>query len=219
MEQLFKSLGKIFETDFINRCWIKTFPDGRQEEYTLEDWHAEVAMARLNRQVPEQIQEQFETAKNVLLYSWFSYRLRMVALLYSFSVVENALRERLGYKRNDRRGLKRLLTEAIERRFLNDSGFHIPKVKATVVWEERRNDGIVKKIEYSHIPEEDLKQSVEYIEGLCQAIPRLRNSLAHGKNCLFPEVLTPIIVHSEIINMLFNTSSDGVVSAIDEEGK
>lgn len=203
MEQLFKSLRKIFETDSINRFWVKILPDGNQEEYTLDDWYSDIALIRLSGQVPEKIQEQFDTAKNVLLYSWFSYRLRMVALLYSFSVVENALRERLGYNKNKYRGLKRLLTEAIERGFLNDSGFHIPKVKETVVREEKRNDGILQEIEYSHIPEEDLRQSIKYIEGLCQAIPRLRNSLAHGNICIFPEVLTPIIVHSEIINMLF----------------
>ena len=86
---------------------------------------------------------------------------------------------------------------------LDDSGFHIPKVKATVVREERCSEGILQEIEYSNIPEEDLKKSVDYIEGLCEAIPHLRNSLAHGNICIFPEVLTPIIVNSEIINMLF----------------
>jgi hypothetical protein len=209
MEKLFKSLGKIFETDGINRCLVKTFPDGHQEECTLEDWYAEIALIRLSGQVPERIQEQFDTARNVLLYSWFSDRLRMAALLYSFSVVEGALRERLGYNDNKYIGMKGLLTEAIDRGFLNDSGFHIPNVKATVVREERRNDGILQEIEYSHIPEEDLRQSVEYIEGLCQRIPRLRNSLAHGKISLFPEVLTPITVHSEIINMLFEKERTG----------
>jgi hypothetical protein len=203
MEQLYKSLERIFETDSINRNWAKTLPDGSHEEYKLEDWYEDIAIIRLSEKVPETIQEQFDTAKNVLLYSWFSYRLRMVALLYSFSVVEHALRERLGYKRNDRTGLKWLLTEAIGKGFLNDSGFHVPKIKTTIVKEERCNDKIIQEIRYSQIPEEDLKQSVEYLEGLCQAVPRLRNSLAHGNICLFPNVLTPIIVHSEIINMLF----------------
>jgi hypothetical protein len=203
MEQLFKSLGQIFETDSINRNWVKTLPDGSHDEYKLEDWYKDIAIIRLSKKVPEKIQEQFDTTKIVLLYSWFSYRLRMVALLYSFSVVENALRERLGHNRNEHRGLKRLLTEAINRGFLNDSGFHIPKIKTTIVREKRHNDKILQEIKYSHIPEEDLKQSVEYLEGLCHAIPHLRNSLAHGNICLFPEVLTPIIVNSEIINMLF----------------
>jgi len=209
MEKLFKCLGKLFETDSINTCWVKTFPDGSHQEYTLEDWYAEIALIRLSRQVPERIQEQFDTARNVLLYSWFSYRLRMVALLYSFSVVEGALRERLGRNDDKHVGLNGLLTEAIKRGFLNDSGFHVPKVKATVVREERRDDGILQEIEYSQIPEEDLRQSVEYIEGLCQAIPHLRNRLAHGNFYLFPEVLTPITVHSEIINMLFEKERTG----------
>jgi len=208
MAKLFKSLGKIFETDSINKCWVKKSSNGVQEEYSLEDWYSDISVIKLSGQVPEGIQEQFDTAKNVLVYSWFSYRLRMVALLYSFSVVENALRKRLGYTRNEHKGLKRLLSEAVDRGYLNDSGFHVPKIKATVISEQRQGDTVLREITYSTIPEEELKQSSKYIECLCEAIPHLRNTLAHGNICIFPEVLTPIIVNSEIINMLFEESND-----------
>lgn len=208
METIFKPYDQIFETHEINKCWLKTLPNGSTEKYSLEDWYSEISSIRLSDYVPEEIHQQFDTAKCTLLYSWFSYRLRMVALLYSFSVVENALRNCLGYERNERKGLKLLLTEAIGNGYLNDSGFHIPKSKETVVWEKRCGDEVLKEIEYSKIPEEDLKKSVEYIKGLCHAIPRLRNRLAHGNFCLFPDVLTPIIVNSEIINMLFKERTD-----------
>jgi hypothetical protein len=208
MSKLFKSLGKIFETDNINRLWVKRLPDGTQEEYTLEDWYSDIEAIKLSEKVPKDIQEQFDAAKNVLLYSWFSYRLRMVALLYSFTVVENALRKRLGYNKDEWKGLKCLLIEAIEKGLFNDSGFHIPKFKVTVVSERRHNDVILREVQYSEIPEEELKQSAKYIEGLCEAIPSLRNTLAHGNICIFSEVLTPIIVNSEIINMLFGESND-----------
>jgi len=206
--KLFKSLGKIFETDSINKLWVKRYPDGAQEEYSLEDWHSDIREIKLSEQVPEDVQKQFDMAKNVLLYSWFSYRLRMVALLYSFSVLENALRERLGYTRNDRKGLKRLLREAIDCGYLNDSGFHVPKIKVTVTSEQQQGNAVLREMTYSTIPEEELKQSTKYIEGLCEVIPNLRNTFAHGENCVFPEVLTPIIVNSEIINMIFEGSDN-----------
>lgn len=86
---------------------------------------------------------------------------------------------------------------------MNDSGFHMTKYKETVVSEHVEGDKICRQVEYIEIPESERKGSTKYIEGLSKTIPRLRNALAHGEHMILSEVLTPMFVNAEIINMLF----------------
>ena len=82
-EQL-KPLEQIFE------------PDERQKAFsrTLQDRHESLSQIILNDNVPLNVKELFETAKNLSLYSWFVYRFHQAAELISFSALEMALRER-----------------------------------------------------------------------------------------------------------------------------
>lgn len=57
--------------------------------------HAFLSTLALDEAVPEHVRTHFETAKNVLLYSWCVYRFHMVAELYALSTLEFAFRERL----------------------------------------------------------------------------------------------------------------------------
>jgi hypothetical protein len=202
MEDLFKKRDAVFETDYINTCWVMESDEGQKTRMTFDDWYADVSGINLSESVPERIREQFDMARNTLLYSWFSYRLRMVSLLYSYTVVENALREKLqvGGKRSP--GLGALLKKAVAEGLLHDSGFSVPRADRE---ESFRYDGdqLVLEVTYNPPSPSDLRCSTTYVMQLCEVVPLLRNSLAHGKAPLFPDVLTPMIVHAEIINMLF----------------
>lgn len=208
VDEQFKSYDDILKPDWFSDLLVKCYPDGQQEKAKLKDWYSDISEINLSDKIPKVIREQYGVAKNILLYSWFSYRMRMVALLYSFSVLENALRERFSKTKDKSFGLFTLLKKAVEEGILNDSGFHMTKHREIVVAEHKQGDSIYKNIEYIEIPESDRKKSTQYIEGLCKAIPRLRNALAHGSNMLDSDIITPMYVNAEIINMLFEGSND-----------
>jgi hypothetical protein len=202
MEDLFKKRDGVFDTDYVNTCWVKKLANGTEAPAVFDDWYADVSAIRLSESVPEKIREQFDTARNTLLYSWFSYRLRMVGLLYSYAVVENALREKLQVTNERGPGLNTLLRKAVADGFLNDSGFCVARARRQESFRQE-GDQFVSEVTYNPRPLSDLKLSTRYVAQLCESIPHLRNSLAHGEPSLFVDVLTPMIVHAEIINMLF----------------
>jgi len=199
----FKIADDILKPDFFSNLLVKIHPDGRQDKAVVADWHNQIASITLHENVPTVIREQYDVAKNVLLYSWYSYRMRMVAWLYSYSVLENALREKYNNTSGRSIGLHRLLEKAIQDGFLNDSGFHMTKYKENVVSEQAEGDIICRQVEYIEIPESEREGNTKYIKNLCKSIPKFRNSLAHGEHMILSEVLTPMFINAEIINMLF----------------
>lgn len=199
----FKIADDILKPDFFSNLLVKIHPDGRQEKAVIADWHNQIASITLHENVPSVIREQYDVAKNVLLYSWYSYRMRVVAWLYSYSVLENALRKKYENTSGSNPGLHRLLEKAVQDGLLNDSGFHMTKYKESVVSERAEGDTICRQIEYIEIPESERRESTRYVEGLCKSIPKLRNALAHGEHKILSEVLTVMFINAEIINMLF----------------
>ena len=83
----------------------------------------------LDECVPVEIKVQFETAKNVLLYSFFAYRMSTVAKSYAYSVFERSLAERIKQDIQDTKalkevkGLKRKLQYALDKGWLVKSDF------------------------------------------------------------------------------------------------
>ncbi len=208
MDELFKQRDDLFEPDYINIHWLKRPADGTQEPVVFDDWYAHISLIRLSESVPREIREQFDTARNTLLYSWFSYRLRTVGLLYSYTVVENALRERLQVKSKRGPGLGALLRKAVANGLLNDSGFCVPRAGRHQSF-KHEGDHLICEVTYDPPPLSDLRHRTTYVTQLCESIPRLRNSLAHGEPELFCDVLTPLMVHAALINMLFEPHEPG----------
>lgn len=202
MEDLFKQRDALFDTDYINTLWLKRSADGTEEPVVFDDWYAHISAIRLSESVPGEIREQFDTARNTLLYSWFSYRLRMVGLLYSYTVVENALRERLQVRSKRGPGLGALLRKAVGDGLLNDSGFCVARAGRQQSF-KHEGDQLICEVTYDPAVLSDLRHRTAYVTQLCESIPRLRNLLAHGKPDVYCDVLTPLMVHAEIINMLF----------------
>src|ERR1035438_4977252 len=69
--------------------------DMTSREIDLADHHERISMCALHSGVPEEIVIQFDTTRNVYLYSWFVYRFYPVAEQQSLACLELALRKRL----------------------------------------------------------------------------------------------------------------------------
>src|ERR1039458_3375162 len=100
MEQTFdperlRPIECVGEADPRNLIFALIDPTGSCRPMTLADRHAEIAECVLHEGVQEDVRIQFETAKNIYLYSWFVYRFFTVAEHHSYTCLELALRERL----------------------------------------------------------------------------------------------------------------------------
>ncbi|MCF8078613.1 MAG: hypothetical protein K9K88_04950 [Desulfobacterales bacterium] len=112
MEEL-KSLSGIFEPDIRSTAWFISEPEsGKQRKIAIEDHHKWISEIALVKSVPEKIRDHFETAKNLLLYSWFVYRFAPVAERHALTSLEFALKEYFGESKG---GLNRLLSRALKR--------------------------------------------------------------------------------------------------------
>jgi len=83
-----KPFEKILEPDW--RTSVTAGSDG--DRASLEDFYKMICKIQIQANVNNDIKAQFETAKNSLLYAWFSYRLGMLAAKHAISTVELALR-------------------------------------------------------------------------------------------------------------------------------
>jgi hypothetical protein len=69
---------------------------GEITEMGVETIHSQVENVRLNGNVPEPVRSHFETAKNLILYSWFVYSFNAVAAMQAFASLEMAVRTKTG---------------------------------------------------------------------------------------------------------------------------
>jgi hypothetical protein len=53
--------------------------DPRTQDMDIEDLHNMVRSIELNEAVPAAMRDQFDTARNVFVYSWFVYEFTMLA--------------------------------------------------------------------------------------------------------------------------------------------
>lgn len=162
---------------------------GEIRRLTLRDRYSHIEAITLVSAVPEVIREHFDTARNLLLYSWFAYRFIPVAELHAFSSVEYALRIKSG---KSKWMLKKLLALAIKNKWIEDGGFRNYKVV-----EEGTVDG------ESAATNPDASDAQKYCKILLDSFPDLRNELAHGSNMLHPGGLTTLVICADLINQLF----------------
>jgi hypothetical protein len=192
-------------------------PDPRQPNLVgdLSDNHAALSEIVLHDQVPANVRQLFETAKNVSLYSWFVYRFHQVAEGVAYSALEMALRERAGLvewsgpNAPTGRGLKKLLRHAQNRGWLKNEGFSSARRMAA---ERARLDKVLIGIEagkdfaVDEPSEEEISVAmgkIDYIEILIEHAPKMRNQLAHGSSVLSPRSPQTLTIVAQAINQLF----------------
>ena len=169
--------------------------DGTTRKRTLQDFHNRADQIRLHDGVPEQIRSHFETARNLIIYSWFFYPFNVTAELCAYTSVEFALKTKNGSS-SSKISFKKLLQTAVEQKWICDEGFSHVK---------RRRKNIRDHIE-SLPPEYRMPQSSmsdEYCKNLTKSLPYLRNELAHGSSMLHEQGAFTVQICADLINQLF----------------
>lgn len=194
-------------------------PDEREAYLsgTLEDVHRVLSTITLQDNVPVDVRQLFETAKNICLYSYFVYRFHQVSELVAYSAMEMALRIR--YERENPESkpkmLSKLLKHAESQGWLQEERF---SYRQEIAYQNAEMKNLFKIIESGalaageEIPLEaptdaDIKASLnelDLISGIVNSAAKLRNSLAHGSNTLHPESLTTLRITAEVINQVFH---------------
>lgn len=134
-----KKMEKIDKSDVLKTYNQILIPDSRllfwgNLDKNLAMFHAKISNVNLHDDVPLGVRVQFETAKNVLLYSFYAYRMSTVARSYAYSVFERALTEKIvcDLKLENVKGLKRKLQIALEKKWISKNDFFlIPNLEKT----------------------------------------------------------------------------------------
>ena len=189
----------------------------------LANQHEQVSTHVLHAGVPEEIVVQFETARNLYLYSWFVYRFYPVAEHQSLACLELALRDRLkdeiqtGQIKGKRPTLRPLLKYAIDHGLVKNEGFATWRNRGVInsrhrVEMEKIREASEKNLTEMTWDESDIKITAEdlewdYVKMLPEVLPMLRNEYAHGSTELHSLALRTIEIVCEIINQLYKPPS------------
>ena len=141
---------------------------------SLELLHKVLSEIELNSSVPDKIKGQFNVARNMALYTYYFYALAPEVQHKTYTVIEYALKIKANTSK--KLMLKRLLTMAVENKWISDSGFR-------------------------HIDSPDENNS--YCKSLINVLPNLRNGAAHGQSLLLPDCIGHIEKCADFINQLF----------------
>jgi hypothetical protein len=141
----------------------------------LELLHKAVSSITLNEGVPEEIQGQFNVARNMALYQYFHYALAPEIQLKTYTIIEFALR--LKANSTKRLMLSMLVEMAVKEKWITDAGFRHIK---------------------SPLPENP------FCMQLREVLPSLRNESSHGSSALNPESVGHLAICADLVNQLFS---------------
>jgi hypothetical protein len=179
----FKPLDSLLQMDTRNELWHVQDPAAQSgtRPIRLEDRYASVADIQLPQSVPEQVQSGFNMARNLWVYGWFHYPFYTLASFHAYVCLESALQERWETEGGSAKrplGLRKLLSEAVARGWLTDIGLRA-KEEADRRRRELR-DSLPAPLSSFFAGETDASDTQAYIKIVADALPHLRNSLAHG---------------------------------------
>jgi hypothetical protein len=120
-----------------------------------------------------------------------------VAELHAIASVEFALKIKSGKKRTC---LKALLNFAIQKKWIQDSGFkYWPVSQETLI--QRTTADSYRPSKQKADPDSDNLQA--YCKILSDSLPYFRNDFAHGSTMLYPTGVATLAICADIINQLF----------------
>jgi hypothetical protein len=187
-----KPFAKVVQKDELWNCFVGS---------DFENFYARIDSFQLHNGVPVDVRQHFENARNTWLYSFFAYRLLQTADLQLHVAGEAAIRERAkleGIKPNQ--NLAKLLTIAIEQRWLVDTGFSVTQYRAEQEAEHietMKSMGVHGEAFVGPLREQN------YSVILIHAFRFLRNSVAHGEVMLQPNLSGQFRAMRDMINQLF----------------
>jgi len=147
--------------------------------FDLADLHRRLSDSLLNATVPPDVKTSFETARNLLLYTWFVYEFQTVAELQAYGTLELALRLRRGRRADEKRlsSLSKLLDEAIAAGWFDAAE---PICHARMI----RYQGWYRQF-FSTTSTASPLPSKEWFRRVVAAVPDQRNHIAHGNPKLY----------------------------------
>lgn len=172
----------------------------------------------LHEDVPKDVRQIFETAKNISLYASYAYRLHQPAELIGYIALEHALRRKyeIVFPQRSEIGktptFKGLSDMAIEKGWIVDEAFssrrHIAKhrveMKALEYAIENREDDRALFIDDASEDEIDDEMRQMYVAAeFLEASRNVRNLLGHGSTALSPTSIGVLSDLSEAINYIF----------------
>lgn len=202
-------------------------PDERRKFFaiTLDEFYQNIANVVINDAAPLGVRQLFETAKNLVLYSWFVYRFHQPAELCAFGAFEMALASKaetdandwwLKASKNKPPSLAILMSEAKRRGWLkNEELSYWKKHQQMAAWQRANSEQIENMtrlgIQEAPAPRfEDFKDATgepdfDYLENFAKTLPGIRNNLAHGSKTLHPNSVETLELCAELINQLYKT--------------
>lgn len=178
--------------------------------FDISDLHRRLCRTKLSFQVPKDVQIHYQTALNLMLYSWFVYEFHTVAEKHAYASLEFALRLRFP---NATRTVKKKgqdvmvpLTLGPLLRLATSNGLIVPAklrawegVKARRAYEER--EGL--------LPLGPMPTPDEWFKGILRIVPDFRNDLAHGSSKLFFEwAFFPLELCADLINAIYPETNE-----------
>lgn len=207
----YKPLAEVLLSDVRQKFWVRILADGTTRGTQLEDLHKRMSEMNLNSAVPEDVCTGFDTARNLLLYSWFVYRFQTVAELQAYATLELALGKRL-----EQEGLGQIqnlaprLNLAVQKGWLQADGVRIyrQRSESRKRYAEEQDKFFREFLKHEEVwqnpdPRTEEQHAADYLQNLVGGIPKLRNSVAHGNPMLHGGSALTLEICRDLINQLF----------------
>lgn len=191
-------------------------PDPRRKNMSIESLHSKLSKIDLNPNIPEVISIQFETAKNLFLYSWFVHRFHHISDLQAIATLELALKSRFDELKIEywsRATLWKYLDKAVSHDLIVpedipgyfESARNKAKQRNFKEQLKRLIDENLKELEYDEsevlpvLKDFNPNQLSDTFANLVQA----RNTFAHGTTTLLIPNLNILLLTKSLINALY----------------
>jgi len=178
--------------------------------YQLADLHERLSTWPPSAFVPENVRVQIETARNLMLYTWFVFEFQTVAEMQAYAALEFALRQRLGNPTREIRRKKEtkvvpLMLSELLAKALSD-GLIVPEKLPSFEWVKHQRAWFAKL--YGH-PHESISAD-DWFNYVKSRLPSSRNHLAHGTTKLWwTESFSQVELCCDIINAIFSDTKEG----------
>jgi hypothetical protein len=203
-------------------------PDERQSFMvgTLADVHAELSALVLHTNVPVDVRQLFETAKNARLYAFFAFRFHQLAEMVGYQALEMALRERWSREETQLATPERpaqaspmlagLLKYAAASGWIRNAGFQRVRARAENAARTAIQMEAIKRLSESPELEEvslrdpttteidERERTIDVVDIVVRLLPEFRNNLAHGSPKLMPYDMAMFRDICDAINMVFD---------------
>ena len=204
MRQPLKQPHEVFDPDPRSTSFARLDAAGPHSK-TIEEHYRDVAAIRLSGRVPAAIRHEFDTVRNLYLYSWYVYDFTVATDLYAYALMEKIVKEkclRADVPLRGNEGLKKLLKLCIRQGWLTNADFDraVALARNELAFPAGESEPPALRSTPRYRPSD-----TDYCEHLAESLPQIRNMGAHGESGLSlpASALRTIEICSCIANALF----------------